>query len=63
MKSLIILDANRDIDDNVLQVNVGKQSVWFDEIHKYMNVKNLKRILFFDRSRICSQKRKIQDGV
>lgn len=62
-KSVLVLDANRDIDNNVLMVNLGKQAVWFDEIMQHLSVTNLKKIMFFDRRKLCLNKRPIQNKM
>lgn len=62
-KSVLILDANRDIDNNVLMVNLGKQAVWFDEIMQHLSVPNLKKVMFFDRRKLCQSKRLIQNKM
>jgi hypothetical protein len=62
-RSVLVLDANRDIDDNVLMVNLGKQAVWFDEIMKFISVVNLKKIMFFDRRKLCQTQKTIQNKM
>ncbi len=46
-------------DKIITEYNEGRRSVWLF-MHKYLSIKNLKIILFLDRSKLCQQKKTIK---
>ena len=53
---LSVNPPNKDgADDTVIQYNEGRRSIWLYDLYKYLNVKNLKTILFLNRRLLCSR--------
>ncbi len=63
LKSSVSQGSTGIVDEGTVQYKEGRRSVFLYDIYKYLNVTNLKKVLFFDRRKLCSQKRKLQDKV
>ncbi len=48
------------VKEEVVNYKEGRRSIWLYELHRYLSVKNLKIILFLDRSKLCSAKKTIK---
>ena len=60
-RSSVVSNTDGVTDEGSVQYREGRRSVWIYDIYKYVSVANLKKIMFFNRRKLCLQKKKIQD--
>ena len=63
LRSPFVQTQDGKLDHGTSEYKGGKQAVWLYELRRHLSVKNLKIILFLDRSKICQSKRKVKVEV
>jgi len=60
LRSPFVQAQDGKLDKGTSEYRGGKQAIWLYELRKHLSVKNLKIILFLDRSKLCQNKKPIK---
>ena len=60
LRSPFVQTKDGKLDTGTSEYRGGKQAVWLYELRKHLSVKNLKIILFLDRSKLCQNRKPIK---